>query len=244
MIEKLFRRSAYRTIKAKLFPNKIIANEYYDALYLTANGATLFVPENLYCIDHAIRNLPTDDPVIEIGSFTGMSTSILTHYLNIHHRKNILFNVDKWEFEEKEKNYYSRVLNVSHGEMKKFIRDSFLRNLQLFNRDRLPNTIELFSDEFFENWRESKTVVDIWGRQATLGGAVSFAYLDGNHQYEYVKRDFENIHRHLVKGGFVFFDDSAVYIKSGVRDFIREVKKRKDYEVVIKNPNYLLRRVK
>ncbi|MEO6169005.1 MAG: class I SAM-dependent methyltransferase [Chitinophagales bacterium] len=243
MLKKLFRRSTYRGIQTKLFPYKLVADEFYDALYVSMNGATLFVPENIYCIDYAIRHLPTADPVVEIGSFTGMSTCMLSHYLSKYKKQNVLFNADKWEFEEKEKNYYTRVLNVSPAEMKHYIRESFLRNLQLFSRHRLPATIELFSDEFFQNWQSGKTLQNIWGHPVALGGPISFAYLDGNHQFEFVKRDFENVHRHLAKGGFVFFDDSAPGINSGMRDFIMEVKARSDYEVVLKNPNYLVRKI-
>lgn len=244
MLNKLWRGSTYHAIKKKLFPYRMLPDEFYDALYVTANGATLFVPENLYPVDFAISNLPTGDPVVEIGSFTGMSTNMLCHFLRKHGRKNLLFNTDKWEFEQKEKNYYARVLDVSHEAMKEFIRESFIRNIRLFNHDRLPFTMELFSDEFFECWSSSKSVSDIFGRAVTLGGAISFAYVDGNHQYEYVKRDFENIHRYLVKGGFIFFDDSASFIQSGMRDFMKEMKKNKDYEVVVRNPNYLFKRVR
>lgn len=243
MLKKLLSRNTYRSIKTKLFPYKMVANEYYDALYVSMNGATLFVPENIYCIDYAVRNLPTDDPVIEIGSFTGMSTCMLSHYLAKYNCGNVLFNADRWEFEEKEKNYYSRVLNVSPEEMKDYIRNSFVRNVRHFSRNRLPHTIELFSDEFFSQWLQKNTLLNIWEQPVTLGGPVSFAYLDGNHQYDFVKRDFENVHRQLVKGGFIFFDDSAPHINSGMRDLVKEVKARRDYEVVVKNPNYLVRRI-
>lgn len=210
---------------------------------MTGSGSTLFAPENLYCIDYAVRNLPSDDPVVEIGSFSGMSTNMICHYLKKYDRKNALFNADKWELEEKDKDYYTQSIDVTANDFRKFIRDSFIRNLQFFNRNRLPHTIELFSDEFFQKWNSGDELTDVFGRAVKLGGPISFGYVDGNHQYEYVKRDFENIHRYLVKGGFIFFDDSASYFKCGVPAVVEEVKRRKDYEVVMKNPNYLFRRV-
>lgn len=244
MAAKIFRRSSYIHLRRKLFPYKRPASEFYDALYIAANGATLFVPENIYCIDLAIKNLPSDDPVIEIGSFTGMSTCMLIHYLAKHGRDNLLFNADRWDFEEREKNYYVRVLGVSPEGMKTYIRDSFIRNLRMFCGNRLPHTIEMFSDDFFECWQADRTVQDIWGRPVRTGGPVSFAYLDGNHQYAFVKRDFEHVDKYLVKGGFVFFDDSDRMIKTGVHEFVKELLNSKDYEVVARNPNYLFRKVR
>ena len=244
MLKKLLKRNTYRSIRRKLFPYKRLPDEFYDALYVSINGAPLFIPENTYCVDLAIRNLPTDDPVVEIGSFTGMSTCMLSHFLELHQRRNTLFNVDKWEFEEKEKQYYSRVLKVTPETMKHYIRESFIRNLQLCCGSRLPATIELFSDDFFECWNTRSSLVDLWGRTVMPGGPISFAYLDGNHQYAFVKRDFDNVSKWLVKDGFIFFDDSDPAIKSGVRDFVQEGSWKKEYELVIKNPNYLLRKIR
>jgi len=127
--------------------------------------------------------------------------------------------------------------------MREFVRDSFLRNTKFFSRDRLPHTIEIFSDDFFEHWKENAEISDVFNRTVRCGGPVSFAYIDGNHEYEFVKRDFENVNEFLVKNGFIFFDDSAAHIDCGIRDFVKEVKRRNDYEVVIKNPNYLFRKI-
>ena len=242
MVKKLLKKSTYRTIKTKLVPFKKIQDEFYDVLYLANSGSSMFIPENLYCIDYAIRNLATNNPILEIGSFTGMSTNILIHFLQKYKRQNKLFTADKWMFEERDRAYYPRVLDKSIQEFSAFIRESFLRNLRFFNGERLPFTIELFSDEFFEKWRSKAATTDVFGRPVTLGGSFSFCYVDGGHEYEIVKRDFENIDQFIDTGGFIFFDDSASHIESGVREVMKEVIKRKDYELVIKNPNYLFRK--
>ena len=147
------------------------------------------------------------------------------------------------QFEEKEKNYYTRVLNIAPNGIRQFVRDSFLRNMKFFNPDQLPYTLELFSDDFFDYWKKNEQVSDVFERTVRCGGSISFAYIDGNHEYEFVKRDFENVNKVLVKNGFIFFDDSADHIDCGIRSFVREVKRRKDYEVVLKNPNYLFRKI-
>ena len=119
-----------------------------------------------------------------------------------------------------------------------------MRNLRMFCGNRLPHTIEMFSDDFFECWQADRALQDIWGRSVRTGGPVSFAYLDGNHQYAFVKRDFEHIDKYLVQGGFVFFDDSDRMIRTGVHEFVKELLRSKDYEVVARNPNYLFRKIR
>ena len=45
-------------------------------------------PGNLYCFDYAIKNIPSSAPIIEIGSFSGLSTNILNYYLKLYDKKN------------------------------------------------------------------------------------------------------------------------------------------------------------
>ena len=71
---------------------------------------------------------------------------------------------------------------------------------------------------------------------------ISFAYIDGNHQYEFAKRDFENVDKILISGGFILFDDSADYTNWGSKKVAQEAAKSGKYEVVRKNPHYFLRK--
>ena len=56
------------------------------------------VPEQSL-IDVAISRLPTDDPVLEIGTFCGLSTNVLVYFLTKHGRPNVLYSTDPWVFE-------------------------------------------------------------------------------------------------------------------------------------------------
>lgn len=40
---------------------------------------------------------------------------------------------------------------------------------------------------------------------------IGLAFIDGEHHYEYVKRDFENIFRYLVDDGYIFLHDTYPY---------------------------------
>lgn len=74
-----------------------------------------------------------------------------------------------------------------------------------------------------------------------MGGQISFACIDGNHSYEFVKDDFRNVDHHLEIGGYILFDDSAdYYTQFGVNRLMKEIKRMDSYELVLKNPNYLL----
>lgn len=244
MASRFFFRAKIHSVRKRALPYRKLKNDFYESLRLTCSGSVLFVPENLYCIDYAVRHMPEQGAVIEIGSFLGMSTCMIAHYLQKHRRGNRFFSCDRWEFEEKEKNFYEQSLGISRQNMKQFVKESFIRNLRFFQPSRLPFTIELFSDEFFEQWNQAAEATDVFGRTTALGGAISFAYVDGNHQLEFVRRDFQHIDRHLAKGGFIFFDDSASFIESGMHGFMREMKRNDGYKLVLKNPNQLWQKIK
>jgi hypothetical protein len=113
----------------------------------------------------------------------------------------------------------------------------------LFNGDRLPHHIELSSNKFFSSWNANEVKRDFFGRTVRLGGPIVFAYVDGDHTYEQSKRDFLNVDRHLVNGGFIIFDDSADNSDWGSRLSAQEASKLPRYELVAKNPNYCIRKL-
>jgi Methyltransferase domain len=229
-----------RRVRNHLSPPVLITDEYIE--WLCFANAGMLNRGNLFCFDFAIRNLPSSAPILEIGSFCGLSTNALTHYKEIHGVKNRLITCDKWEFERPDKELISENSSIRHTEYKEFVKDTFLRNVRMFSRNDLPYTVEKFSDEFFEAWDREETVQDVFGRNLKLGGPLSFCYIDGNHTYEFVKRDFQNCDAALERGGFLLFDDSADGSGWEVCRLMTEIKARQDYELVSRNPNYLFRK--
>lgn len=199
---------------------------------------------NIYCFEYAIKHLPSENPIIEIGSFCGLSTNVISHYLRKYNKPNKLISSDRWDFEGAEvQDAFLEGSNITHRQYKEFVRDAYKRNISFFSNDRLPYTVEQFSDDFFKSWQENKPVNDVLGRPIQLGGKISFAYIDGNHTYAYAKRDFENADKYLEPGGFILFDDSSDFSKWEVRDVISEIKQTGRYEVIIRNPNYLVKKI-
>ena len=116
------------------------------------------------------------------------------------------------------------------------------RNVRMFSRYDMPYTIEAFSDEFFNAWSAGERRTDILGRALTLGGPISFCYIDGNHSYDYARRDFDNVDKHLQPGGFLLFDDSGDGSGWEVCRVVQEVMRTGRYDLVAQNPNYFFRK--
>jgi len=199
---------------------------------------------NVDCMDYAIRHLPSRAPIMEIGSFCGLSTNVITHLKEKHNVSNPLVTCDKWIFEGAENGGpLGDSRTVMHDDYKKFVKDSFLRNVRMFSRADLPFTIELFSDDLFKAWAHGDLCKDVFGRETRLGGPISFCYIDGNHTYEYARRDFENCDRFLELGGFILFDDSADDSEWEVRRVVHEVAESGRYTLIAKAPNYFFQKI-
>ena len=228
----------YHDLNEKLIID--ISDEYVNWLCFANSG--MLLRGNLYCIDFAIRNLPTNDPIIEIGSFCGLSTNLISYYKERNKARNPLITCDRWEFEGGNGPASVGESSISHAEYREFVKETFRRNVSFFSKFELPFTFEMVSDEFFQAWKELREASDVFGRTLRLGGPISFCYIDGNHSYDYALRDFLNSDDFLVPGGFILFDDSADGSGWEVCRVVTEVLNSKRYDLVIKNPNYFFRK--
>jgi len=196
---------------------------------------------NIVAMDYAIRLMPTGGAVIEIGSLLGLSTNILAYMTIKYRRDNPFFTCDPWELEdtgEMVSGYY----NFGTRVYRDYIKETFIRNCQTVSPSRIPHTIESYSGPFFAAWREGAQKTDVFGRPVTLGGPISFTYIDGAHAYGPVKQDFLDVDRSLLPGGFILFDDSADGSGWDVNRVVKEVQENPAYELVLKAPNYLFRK--
>ena len=210
--------------------------------WLSYANPGMLVPGNLVGIQEAVQHLPSEAPIIEIGSFAGLSTNYISYFKRRFGRRNRLITCDRWEF-EKSPGACLGESSIPHSAYREFVRESYMRNVKFFSGDDLPYTVEMFSDEFFAAWQARQAATDVFGRGFTLGGPISFAYIDGNHRYEFAKRDFLHVHASLEKGGYILFDDSGDSSGWEVCEVIKELKAMPEYQVVRANPNYLVRRV-
>jgi hypothetical protein len=216
-------------------------SEYLGWLSFAVPG--MLERRNVDAISFALQHLPNDAPILEIGSFSGLSTCVIAYLRLKHSIPNRLFTCDRWTFEGQNLGAFlgdSRF--VTHDQYRTFVRDSYLRNIDMFCRTDLPYTIEADSDTFFQRWSGAEKATDLLGRNVELGGALSFCYIDGNHTYEFAKRDFVNTDRFLTPGGFIFFDDSGDESGWEVCKVIEEVIQSASYRLIANNPNYLFQK--
>jgi len=235
---RLDKRHARRVALAAnlLDPPIDLSDHYTDHLGYAIAG--MLARGNLWCFDQALRHLPSDAPIVEIGSFCGLSASVLTYYkrrLGLRHR---LVTCDSWGFEQA----MAGDVPVSRADYGRFVKDSYVRAMQTFAAWDLPYTVEAYADDFFGAWRAGETRSDVFGRSVTLGGPIGFAYVDGNHDYDHAKRDFEHVAEFLEPGGHVLFDDSYDGSGWGVTRLMPEIRARAGWELVARNPNYLFRK--
>lgn len=197
---------------------------------------------NVDSIALALKNLPDNSPILEIGSFCGLSTCVISHFKRKFGIANQFYTVDSWTFEGAQPGMtLDHFSSVTHDRYRAFCKDSFDRNVRTFCEE-LPFTIEADSGEFFQKWGRRDSARDVFARDVVLGGPIGFAYIDGNHSYSVAREDFENVNRFLVPGGFILFDDSADGSEWEVCKVVQEVLASGAYELTVKNPNYLFRK--
>ncbi len=197
---------------------------------------------NLYSFDYAIGHLPSRAPMLEIGSYCGLSANLLTYFKRKHGVTSPVITCDKWEFQKPDGSTDSVGQSPIHyKDLERFARDSYIRNIKMFSSDDPPFTFEMTSDEFFKCWQADEHKTDVLGRTLTLGGPLSFCFVDGNHTYEYARRDFLNCDAFLQVGGFILFDDSTL-AKDEVRLVMPEVFASGRYKLVAQNPYHLFQK--
>ena len=235
----------YRALRRKVLGvpagEQTLESFYLDYLRYATPG--MCVPGNIYLFDKVICGLESSLPILEIGSWCGQSANILSYLLSKYHKSNQLFTCDGWRYENTQHPEKLGESEITFDEYYDFVKATFVRNTDFFSKNRLPHSVHLVSDDFFDAWRADKCVVDVFGRNAKLGGQFSLCFIDGDHSYEAVRRDFENCDAFLPPGGQILFDDSAEGSGwNGVQKIVAEVINDGGYEVIMRNPNVLMRK--
>ena len=205
-------------------------------------NAGMLKPGNAWSMDYAIRHLPSGHPLVEIGSFAGLSANVICHLLRKHGRGNAFFTCDNWDVTGQHQRGRINGSDLTFPEYAAYVKASFLRNMEFFSPRNRPYTIEAASAGFFDKWSRGEEATDVFGRTVRLGGPISFCYVDAIHSGEAVRREFDSIDSCLDRGGFILFDDSSDSSPFGLNHLMREIVGAGSYELVQQNPNYLLRK--
>lgn len=213
-------------------------------------GEGMLKEGNISLMDFAIKNMPLEGSVVEIGSYGGLSTNLIIHLMRQHKRSNSFFTCDAWIYE----GYKDHLQNIadtnidgrtdiSRTDYSDYLKNAFINSTTFLSPQNLPFSFHMFSDIFFDNWNNRRKEMDVFGRKVDLGGNICFAYIDGGHSYEVAWKDFNNVTMHLLKGGFILLDDSADGQNFGSAYMMSDIKRDKRFKVVTKNPNYLIQKV-
>jgi hypothetical protein len=221
--------------------------------WLMVSNAGMQHRGNIACFKHAIENLPDQSPILEIGAHAGLSANIMCYLLRKLNKTNQVISVDPWIVRGYHDGNsvdpdYLRTLggekSVSRADFSEFVMQSYLRNTAFFSGGNLPLAFRSTSDEFFAAIQSHKILTDMRGTQLSTDLKLSFVYIDGNHDYEFALRDFQNSDKYLVKDGFVLFDDSEDNSSFGCARLAWELEKSNDYRLVMKNPNRLFIKIR
>lgn len=225
------KKAWFKNWYAKHFGVKDISDDYTN--FLSSIIVGFLHKGNLYCMDYAICHMPPNTSIVEIGSYAGLSTAVLTRYAKLCDADTKIFSCDIWQFDFM-KEY------ISCG---KYVKDMFIRNMKLLTQ-QLPITVEMQSNDFFKLWREHRKIKDVFGRKLRLGGDIGFAYIDGCHKYEVAIQDFYDVDQSLVVGGFILCDDTGEGSELYGTGFVKNILATGRYELVIGNPNALFKKTK
>lgn len=243
MIQKIIHRLSPQTYKT------IAPDAYIKRLRSMVIGEGMLHEGNIYLMNLAIQHLPTQGAVVEIGCYGGLSSNLICYLLKKHNKPNPFFAVDLWQYEgfEDMKGQKSAWIDgrsdITREDFVKYLKAAYKSSISLLSADNKPFTCHSDSILFLEKWKNAGPITDIFGREVQLGGAIAFAYIDGNHAYQHVRQEFEKIDPLMAKGGFILFDDSDDRSPFGSATVAKEVLKKPTYQLIDKNPNYLFQKI-
>ena len=213
---------------------------YPSWLIINTGGWLMNAASNAVGFSYAVKNMPRQTAVLEIGTYLGQSACMITYLMWKHAHFAPMFCCDPYHFEDTEKPI-GGFFDASTRSFRDYCMETARRNLQTFSAHHVPHLVEAYSHEFLAAWARGDQCRDLFGRVVNLGGPLGFVYIDGSHTYEAARGDFLGADPFVVPGGFVFFDDSTPNW-AGVHRLVQEVLQRPDYELLFARPNYFFRK--
>lgn len=223
-------------------------DDFIRRLSVSVIGEGMLHPGNAYLMDWAIQRMPSGGAMLEIGTYGGLSTNLICYLAKKHRQTHPFFTCDPWVYEGfydahgKPVDHVDGRPDLLRSDYMRYIRDAYIQSAKLLSADRLPHSVQATSAAFFDKWERNEEVTDVFGRQVKLGGPISFAYIDGDHHIDVAQNDFNSVAKRLLPGGLVLLDDSAKGLPYGSSAMMGVLTAREDFEVVGRNPNYLLRK--
>jgi predicted O-methyltransferase YrrM len=178
-------------------------------------------------------NSHLDGNIIEIGSWCGRSSSVFGLAAQLTGIKKVIcidLFPNKSDWIQNLDGTYSFRINYKDENYSAYIDQTVWQ--ETFEQSVLPvydtnvNLFDIFSDNM-KKLNYDKIIIPIKGNSSVLKHYVDksfkckFAFIDGDHGYEAVCNDIENIDPYLVSGAWICFDD-AFSTYDGVNKAIQE----------------------
>ena len=113
----------------------------------------------------------------------------------------------------------------------------------VFNHYFSPDNMVLIDDNSHPKARLRQSIIESANYLEILGSSTDpeiikksekeydLIIIDGDHSFEGVMNDFNNYSKYLKQGGYIIFHDSF-FDNLGVKPFVKELKKNKDYKFI------------
>jgi predicted O-methyltransferase YrrM len=144
------------------------------------------------CALYAIAKFgPAKGAIVEIGSFKGKSTVWIAQGSKSRNREKV-YSIDPHTGSVENKPGHKFASHMPPEGTTKFV---FLRNLKKYGVYDWVVPIIKKSEDAVKNWNKP----------------IRFLFIDGDHRYKYVRNDFLEWSRYLVKGAIIAFHDYYVW---------------------------------
>lgn len=229
-------------------PHRPYPDDFIKRLRYLLIGEGMLHEQNIFQMDHAIRHLPPEGHLIEIGIYGGLSTNVILHLLKKHGKTHSLFNCDPWVYEgfhdhvQGETPFVDGRSDLYRSDYTPYMKESYIRATRFLHSNTLPYSFQLFSDDFFEKWKNKSILTDVFDREVQTGGSIAFAYIDGNHTYEQALKDYRHVMEYLVPGGFLLLDDSASTNHFGSAKLAHQLKTEHQLKLIDNSYNHLFQK--
>ena len=134
------------------------------------------------------KNGPGYGEIVEISSFKGLSTIWLAKGSQLSKRE-VITAIDP---------HTGSPEHQEGGNLKDYMPNEgttfpiFLKNIDDFGINNIVNPLKMTSEDAFINWNKP----------------IRLLFIDGNHDYSYVKKDYILWESHLIDGGIIAFHDT------------------------------------
>ena len=206
ILQTILGKDRYRRARSRFFWIRKHGLKYYSMWGYRGLGGGLTDDEGIALYDLA-RLLPNESVIVEIGSWLGKSAIILSRAVK-RKKGATLFCVDPFNADgdsESLQGYRRRAQGLGGR-----LYDQFVFNLKQYGNYKCVQVLNGYSYDFSRNW---DTPIDL-------------LFIDGNHAYEAVRRDFTEWSPFVKPGGYIVMHDVSFdpgFVHQGPARVVKEL---------------------